>query len=41
MAMIHLVENVTQYIDNKKYTLGVFTDLKKAFDTSDHKIQQK
>lgn len=32
MAMMKLVENITEYIDNKKYEVRIFIDLKKAFD---------
>ena len=33
-----LVEEITASLDNNKYTVGVFIDLKKAFDTVDHDI---
>ena len=36
-----MVEKITNAIDNKKYTIGVFVDLKKAFDTIDHRILLK
>ena len=36
MAVVELVENISKAIDNNKYTVGVFIDLKKAFDTIDH-----
>lgn len=32
MAMMKLVENITEYLDNKKYEVRIFIDLKKAFD---------
>ena len=38
MAIMELVENITNAIDNGKFTIGVFIDLKKAFDTVDHNI---
>ena len=39
MAIImELVENITNAMDNGKFTIGVFIDLKKAFDTVDHNI---
>jgi hypothetical protein len=38
LALLDLVEELTSAIDSKKVTIGVFIDLKKAFDTIDHKI---
>ncbi len=38
MAVMELVEGISTAIDNKEYTVGVFIDLKKAFDTIDHSI---
>ena len=38
MALIDLTEQIIKNIDNKFYTVGVFVDLKKAFDTIDHNI---
>ena len=38
MAIMELVENITTAMDNGKFTIGVFIDLKKAFDTVDHSI---
>lgn len=32
------VEEITTAIDKNKFTIGVFIDLKKAFDTVDHSI---
>ena len=37
-AIISLVENVNQALDSGNVLVGVFLDLKKAFDTVDHKI---
>ena len=37
-ALIDLVEDISESIDKKLYTLGVFIDLKKAFDTVNHSI---
>ena len=31
-----ITEEITTAIERKKYTIGVFIDLKKAFDTIDH-----
>ena len=36
LALIHLYEKLSSAIDNKEYTLGVFIDLPKAFDTVNH-----
>ena len=38
MAIMELEENITNAMDNGKFTIyiGVFIDLKKAFDTVDH-----
>ena len=33
LAMLELVENITTSIDDCKFTVGIFIDLKKAFDT--------
>ena len=38
MAIMELVKNITNAMDNGKFTIGVFIDLKKAFDTVDHRI---
>ena len=40
-ALLELVEKVTNAVDQKKYTVGVFIDLKKAFDTIDHSLLLK
>ena len=40
-ALLELVEEITTSLDNNKYTVGVFIDLKKAFDTVDHDILSK
>ena len=37
-AIIQLVDQIYENFEENKYTLGVFIDLSKAFDTVDHKI---
>lgn len=38
MALIELIDHITAELDNSKFSLGVFIDLSKAFDTINHKI---
>ena len=38
LAILELVEEITNATDDCKSTVGVFIDLKKAFDTVDHNI---
>ena len=38
MALIILVENLVDALDNGNYTVGLFLDFQKAFDTIDHGI---
>ena len=40
-AIITLIERVSKALDTGKYVVGVFLDLKKAFDTVDHSVQLK
>lgn len=37
-AIIESIEKITDAIDNKQYAIGIFIDLKKAFDTINHNI---
>ena len=37
-ALMELIEELSSALDSKKVTVGVFIDLKKAFDTIDHKL---
>ena len=41
MAVMNLTEQISNAIDNKEFTAGVFIDLKKAFDTIHHEILLK
>ena len=41
LATIELVTKMLQAIDNSEYTIGVFLDLTKAFDTVNHEILLK
>ena len=38
LEILELVKNITTSIDDCKSTVGIFIDLKKAFDTVDHDI---
>ena len=38
MALLNLVDKITNELDNKQFLLGIFIDLSKAFDTLDHDI---
>ena len=38
MAILDLVNTISQKIDSKYYSMGIFIDLSKAFDTINHKI---
>jgi hypothetical protein len=38
MALIKLFDKITHELDNKCYSIGIFLDLSKAFDTIDHNI---
>ena len=38
LAVMELIEEITNATDNKKHAIGVFIDLKIAFDTVDHGI---
>ena len=38
MALLNLVDQITHELDNKQFSLGIFIDLSKAFDTLDHEI---
>ena len=38
LALLQLTEDITTQMDEANYTIGIFIDLKKAFDTIDHEI---
>ena len=38
MAILDLVDKISQKIDLKNYSMGIFIDLSKAFNTINHKI---
>ena len=41
MAALNLVDYISNGVDNKRSTIGIFIDLSKAFDTIDHNILLK
>ena len=38
MAVLQMIDKITEAIDDNSYSMGVFVDLSKAFDTLDHGI---
>ena len=38
MTILELINKIFQSFENNAYTIGIFIDLKKAFDTADHSI---
>ena len=36
--MLHLLDRVSNALNEKKYSIAIFCDLRKAFDTCDHEI---
>ena len=41
LAIIDLIENISGMLDQRISTIGIFIDLKKAFDTINHEILLK
>ncbi len=41
MALIDTIEEITHFMDEKKHAVGVFLDLKKAFDAINHILLNK
>ena len=41
LALMELTEEITTALDDKKVTVGVFIDLKNAFDTINHNLLLK
>ena len=37
-ALLHLIEDIRNALDNNTFAVGIFVDLQKAFDTVDHNI---
>ena len=38
MALLDLYDKISESIDSRNYTIGIFIDLQKAFDTINHTI---
>lgn len=38
MALLRMLNDITEELDSGNYSLGIFIDLSKAFDTVDHKL---
>jgi len=38
MAVLEMTDKISKAIDNNYFSIGVFIDLSKAFDTLDHNI---
>ena len=38
LALIDIIDKIKSAIDNNEYAIGIFLDVKKAFDSIDHSI---
>ena len=38
MALLDIIDDISESVDNKHFSIGVFLDLSKAFDTTEHRI---
>ena len=38
MALLHMIYDITEGLDNKLFCIGIFINLSNAFDTVDHKL---
>jgi len=38
MALANLIDRITNELEQKKFSIGIFIDLSKAFDTLNHSI---
>jgi hypothetical protein len=38
MALLTIQDNISTVIDNNEFSIGIFLDIAKAFDTVDHNI---
>ena len=41
LALLNIIDYITEQLDSKAFTIGIFIDLSKAFDTIDHTILLK
>ena len=38
MALLNIIDQISTEMNNRRYSVGIFLDLSKAFDTIDHNI---
>ena len=38
MALLRMIDDITEGLNNTLFCIGIFIDLAKAFDTIDHKL---